>query len=218
MEGRRRRGERRAAAPGRGRRGVAGAGSADRSVPGPGRALATAAFEAQLALLERAGSTVRRVALIPDVEEVVRHLRVLVRFEAAQVHADWFTRFGGLYRHETAAVIRHGQEIDPDDYLAALRARAHFRERIAAAGGREGVDLWVTPAATGPAPSGLESTGDAVMSLPWSYAGLPAVSLPAGRAAGGLPLGLQCVGAAGADERLLALAAGLERILAAGAG
>ncbi len=75
----------------------------------------------------------------------------------------------------------------------------------------------MTPAATGPAPRGLDSTGDAVMSLPWSYAGLPAMSLPAGCAPDGLPLGLQCVGAAGADERLLGLAAVLERVLA-GAG
>lgn len=51
------------------------------------------------------------------------------------------------------------------------------------------------------------------MSLPWSYAGLPAVSLPAGVSADGLPLGLQVVGAAGADESLLALAAPLERAL-----
>ncbi len=178
---------------------------------------ATAAFEARLEELERAGLTVRRVGLFPDFEEIVRHLRTLGGYEAAQVHADWFTRFGGLYRHETAAAIRHGQGIDPDDHAAALRVRAHFRERIAAAAAREGVDLWVTPAATGPAPRGLDSTGDAVMSLPWSYAGLPAMSLPAGCAPDGLPLGLQCVGAAGADERLLGLAAVLERVLA-GAG
>ena len=178
---------------------------------------AGAAFAAQLETLERAGLAVRRVELIPDFEEVVRHLRALGRYEAAQVHADWFARFGGLYRHETAAAIRHGQGIDPDDHAAALRARAHFRARVASAALDEGVDLWLTPAATGPAPLGLESTGDAVMSLPWSYAGLPAVSLPAGCAPGGLPLGLQCVGAAGADERLLGLAAVLERALA-GAG
>ncbi|MFD0256760.1 amidase [Kitasatospora indigofera] len=179
--------------------------------------VAAEVFAAQLETLAAAGMTLRRVDLVPDFDEVARHLRSVTRYEAAQAHADWFARFGGLYRHETAAAIRHGQEIDPDDYLAALRARAHFAARVAEVADREGVGLWLAPAATGPAPLGLESTGDAVMSVPWSYAGLPAVSLPAGTGTDGLPLGLQCVGAAGADERLLALAARLERLLAAAA-
>ncbi|MFF9667410.1 amidase family protein [Streptomyces althioticus] len=51
------------------------------------------------------------------------------------------------------------------------------------------------------------------MSLPWSCLGLPALSLPAGRTPDGLPLGLQVVGAAGEDERLLARAALLEGLL-----
>ncbi|MFC9325886.1 amidase [Kitasatospora sp. NPDC057015] len=176
--------------------------------------VAAAAFAARLASLEAAGLTLRRIDLIPDFDEVVRHLRTVSGYEAARAHADWFTRFGGLYRHETAAAIRHGQGVDGDDYAAALRARVHFAERVAAEAAVAGVDLWLTPAAPGPAPRGLDSTGDAVMSLPWSYAGLPAVALPAGRSPDGLPLGLQCVGAAGGDERLLEHAAVLERLLA----
>jgi Asp-tRNA(Asn)/Glu-tRNA(Gln) amidotransferase A subunit family amidase len=51
------------------------------------------------------------------------------------------------------------------------------------------------------------------MSLPWTQAGLPTISLPAGRAANGLPLGLQCVGRFMADEQLLAWAAPLSEVL-----
>jgi Asp-tRNA(Asn)/Glu-tRNA(Gln) amidotransferase A subunit family amidase len=71
----------------------------------------------------------------------------------------------------------------------------------------EGIDLWVTPAATGPAPEGLQSTGDPNMSLPWTHAGMPALTLPAGRARNGLPLGMQLVARFGADEQLMAWAA-----------
>jgi len=50
------------------------------------------------------------------------------------------------------------------------------------------------------------------MSMPWSLAGLPAVSIPSGLV-GGLPVGLQCVGFSGADEQLLSWAAGIAAAL-----
>ncbi|WP_030271103.1 amidase [Streptomyces sp. NRRL B-24484] len=171
-----------------------------------------------LAVFERTvqglGLTVRRVDVLGDFDTVKHHLRTIIRYELAQVHHDLFTRFGSLYRPETVAAIRHGREVDRADHRAALAARADFRRRVAEVTAEQGVDVWVTPAATGPAPVGLDSTGSAVMSLPWSYAGLPAVSLPAG-ALDGLPLGLQCVGAEGGDERLLAAAAVIGARLAA---
>jgi Asp-tRNA(Asn)/Glu-tRNA(Gln) amidotransferase A subunit family amidase len=79
---------------------------------------------------------------------------------------------------------------------------------------REEVDLWVSPAAVGPAPKGIAKTGDPVMNLPWTHAGMPALTLPAGRAADGLPLGLQVVAQAMADEQLLAWAEPMATALA----
>ncbi|MFE6049706.1 amidase [Kitasatospora sp. NPDC056446] len=171
------------------------------------------AFEEQVERLAAAGLTVRRVGLFPGFAEVERQLQTVNRFELARSHADWFARFGGLYRPETAAGIRAGQGVAAGDRAAALRFRERLRERVASTGAAAGVDLWLAPAATGGAPEGLHSTGNAVMSLPWSFLGRPALSLPAGRTPGGLPLGLQVVGAEGGDEYLLARAALLERVL-----
>jgi Asp-tRNA(Asn)/Glu-tRNA(Gln) amidotransferase A subunit family amidase len=42
------------------------------------------------------------------------------------------------------------------------------------------------------------------MNLPWTHAGMPAITLPAGRAGDGLPVGLQLVGESDEDELLLA--------------
>ncbi|HLZ63862.1 MAG TPA: amidase family protein, partial [Ktedonosporobacter sp.] len=67
-----------------------------------------------------------------------------------------------------------------------------------------GIDLWVCPAAPGAAPRGINTTGNPAMNIPWTHAGLPAASLPAGRSAHGLPLGLQFVGGMMADESLVA--------------
>ena len=49
-----------------------------------------------------------------------------------------------------------------------------------------------------------QATGDPKMNLPWTHAGMPVITLPAGRAENGLPLGLQFVAPFGADEYLIA--------------
>ncbi|MFI0981822.1 amidase [Streptomyces sp. NPDC021093] len=175
---------------------------------------ALAAFEAQILALRAAGYEVRRVPVMADFDEVRRQLFTMNRYEAVRSHAPWFGRYGHLYRAETVAVIREGEGIDTSSYEAAKAGREEFRSRIAEAVRRAGTDLWITPAAPGPAPKGIATTGSSVMSLPWSFAGLPSLSLPAGRGAGGLPLGVQCVARAGEDERLLEWGTDLQRTLA----
>jgi Asp-tRNA(Asn)/Glu-tRNA(Gln) amidotransferase A subunit family amidase len=61
----------------------------------------------------------------------------------------------------------------------------------------------LTPAATGEAPKGLESTGSPVFCTLWTLCGLPAVTLPLMQGASGMPIGVQLVGRAGDDARLL---------------
>jgi Asp-tRNA(Asn)/Glu-tRNA(Gln) amidotransferase A subunit family amidase len=68
------------------------------------------------------------------------------------------------------------------------------------------------PAATGPAPLGLSTTGDARMNSPWTALGTPAISIPL-PVASGLPLGLQLTADHGQDARLLQTAARLDHII-----
>jgi Asp-tRNA(Asn)/Glu-tRNA(Gln) amidotransferase A subunit family amidase len=68
-----------------------------------------------------------------------------------------------------------------------------------------GLDGLILPAATGEAPEGLASTGDATFSLFLSLLGPPCLTLPVGKGASGLPIGVQLVGRRGDDEALLAL-------------
>ncbi|WUV84623.1 amidase [Streptomyces sp. NBC_01476] len=163
---------------------------------------ARAVFEGQVAALAGAGFAVRRVPLFADFARDVADLFTVNRYEAARSHAAWFPRYGALYREQSAATVRQGQAITREGYQRGLRAREAFRDRLTRATEEAGVDVWISPAATGPAPYGLDSTGDSIMCLPWSNAGWPALTVPAGRAANGLPLGLQCVSRAGSDERL----------------
>jgi Asp-tRNA(Asn)/Glu-tRNA(Gln) amidotransferase A subunit family amidase len=103
-------------------------------------------------------------------------------------------------------LVRHSPR--PARSMLALRAE------LEAAMGEHGIDLWVSPAATGTAPEGLHSTGSPAMNLPWTHAGMPAVTLPGGRAANGMPYGVQFAARFGDVERLLAWAAGLEPAVA----
>jgi Asp-tRNA(Asn)/Glu-tRNA(Gln) amidotransferase A subunit family amidase len=65
------------------------------------------------------------------------------------------------------------------------------------------IDLWIAPGACGPAPEGIDSTGDPIMNLPWTHAGLPVLGLPTDDYINGLPLGVQCISRFNTDEYLL---------------
>ncbi|GIF51829.1 Asp-tRNA(Asn)/Glu-tRNA(Gln) amidotransferase A subunit family amidase [Asanoa ferruginea] len=171
---------------------------------------AQAAFQEHLDTLRRAGFAVRTTDFLSDVDTIGARMRAINRFELVRTHAAWFAEYGDRYRPDTVAALREGQAVTPDDYAAAVSWQQVFRARYA----DTGVDVWVTPAAPGTAPRGIGHTGHAVMSVPFSVAGAPAVCVPAGQDPRGLPWGVQLAGARGADERLLGWAAAIEGVLA----
>ena len=101
-------------------------------------------------------------------------------------------------------------------YLKAQKVRAliarDFRDAFAT------VDAILAPTAPSPAFAIGEKTEDPiamylndVFTVPASLAGLPAMSVPAGLSAGGLPLGLQIIGRAFDEETVLRAGAAIER-------
>jgi Asp-tRNA(Asn)/Glu-tRNA(Gln) amidotransferase A subunit family amidase len=103
--------------------------------------------------------------------------------------------------------LQEGSATLAKDYLAALDWKdvlyAGLTEIFARA------DAILTPAAPGPAPRGLGSTGDPIFNGLWTFTGMPAVTIPVFTAANGLPMGAQLVGPRGGDGRLLRCAAWL---------
>jgi Asp-tRNA(Asn)/Glu-tRNA(Gln) amidotransferase A subunit family amidase len=149
----------------------------------------------------RLSDNARRVPVLAGIDVLIAHNTTLNLYEIARVHQAWFEAHADRYRVQTADGIRRGREIPADDHKKALRAKADFARSIAALMDEEGIDAWIAPAATGPAPD-LSTTGSPLMNLPWTFAGLPVVGLPAGEV-GGLPVGIQLVGRRGGDEQLL---------------
>jgi len=174
---------------------------------------ALALFESQLGRLREAGYRVQRVPALADFDEIERRHRRLIAAELAQVHREWFARYESLYRPRTAALIREGQRASAEALAAARQGQQALRRELESLMKDAAIDLWVSPSAPGPAPEGIHSTGDPVMNLPWTHAGMPAITLPAGTADNGLPVGLQVVARFMADEDLLAWSEGLAKAL-----
>src|SRR5258708_6806422 len=174
-----------------------------------------AAFEKQLTLLEDAGYEVRRATAMEDIE-AINHPHMRMVFAAmAWVHDRWFAQYASLYSTRTAEAIREGQEVGTEELAECRASRSLLRQDLDRLIRQIGIDLWVSPSAPGPAPEGINTTGNSIMNLPWTHAGLPAISLSAGQAENGLPLGLQCVGASAADEHVVAWSERLDEILKA---
>ena len=170
-------------------------------------------FEEARGRLTAAGYEVREVAALADVDEIEdRHARI-VAAEAARVHEAWYARHAALYDERTRELIERGRQVGDDELGADLLGRGRLRRELTALMEAHDVDLWLSPAAPGPAPAGLDSTGDPVMNRPWTHAGLPTLALPAGTDEAGLPLGIQLAGRWDRDEALLAWGRGIEEAL-----
>lgn len=170
-------------------------------------------FGRVVARLESAGYTVKRVDAMADFDDVEARHGTIVAAEAARVHARWFPRFSDLYHEKTQELIRQGHEVADDELQAARAGCGRLRKQLGELMQEHGLDLWISPAAPGAAPAGLDSTGSPVMNLPWSHSGLPTLAVPAGRNAAGLPLGLQLAARWWADEKLLGWGPELERVV-----
>jgi Asp-tRNA(Asn)/Glu-tRNA(Gln) amidotransferase A subunit family amidase len=168
-----------------------------------------AAIDALVERLNGLGVAVERIAVFDDIEEINTAHRAMVARDFAEVHAHWIERFGDRYSPDSRDLIEKGLAVSDEDRERVREGRRSIRERLEGALERHGARMWISPASVGEAPKGIRATGDPIMNLPWTYSGLPTVSLslsgiPRGVGPMGLPLGVQCAGRFGGDEDLFA--------------
>ena len=182
------------------------------ALPGflPGKA--SAEMNAAVAELKKktmaAGWAWNDLPLPPSFADVPSFHHTLMAVEAASYHSERMKRHPGDYPPNITKLINHGLATIALQYVAIKEHIGRFRDEVE----RCFVDSWrtlVTPATVGSAPT-AETTGDPAFNSPWSYSGLPTVSLPIAWSADGMPLCVQLTGEQWCEDDLLAVAAMLE--------
>ena len=174
---------------------------------------ALARFNAICDSLTQAGYELRRLPVMDDFQELRDRHDVIMSAEAAEVHADWVKQYQDLYSPKFTDLIKRGQAVTSPQLKDAFGARDAYRDQMTQSKNDNNIDLWICPPTVGPAPQGLDGTGDPVMCLPWTQIGFPAMNLPAGKNDEGLPMGLQIVGKWNSDEAVLRWASDLGKIV-----
>jgi Asp-tRNA(Asn)/Glu-tRNA(Gln) amidotransferase A subunit family amidase len=162
---------------------------------------ARAALEAFVAAL---GSLVEAVDLPDWFRPAWDAHRTVMAVDMAHRHGPPVDREPDKASAPLRAMVEEGRGLSAVRYLDALALAERMTDWLADL--LRGYDAIVTLPAPGIAPKGLGFTGDPVFNALWTLTGLPAVTLPLLTGEGGMPLGVQLVGAPQGDARLLALA------------
>jgi Asp-tRNA(Asn)/Glu-tRNA(Gln) amidotransferase A subunit family amidase len=160
------------------------------------------ARDAACAKLQAAGAEVVPIELPPEFGTLNALHRRVVSVEASRAFQHYAAEHPDKLSPGLTAFIAEGKRNEAG-YEEARALAKEARHRLT--GVMDGIDALVLPAATGEAPQGLGSTGDATFSLFWSLLGPPCATIPGATGAAGLPIGVQFVGRFGHDEELLAL-------------
>jgi len=178
-----------------------------------------ARFEEALGRLRSAGAHVDDIAIhhANDIGPVYLHLTLA---DAAAFHAATLDRMPERYTPNVRFRLETGRYVLAEDYVRALAGRDVLRREVDAALAQH--DVLVLPTLPIPAPpigatsvqvgSRTDSVRNLMLRLTqlFNLTGHPAMSIPAGTTAAGLPCGVQLVGCRGQTDALLRVALACE--------
>ena len=173
-----------------------------------------------IAVLKREGADIVKVEL-PDQRQLSSACQLVLAVEAAAFHKRWLIERPQDYGPQVLMRLQNGLAVPGVSYLEALRWRgAALAAHIAATAG---VDALIAPVAPVPAPTIAESDvrnapnaesviqGLTRFTRPVNYLGLPALAIPCGFTAGGVPVGMQLIGRSFDESTLLTVGAAFQR-------
>lgn len=171
--------------------------------------------------LEGLGARVEEVSFAEH-SQALAAASVILFAEGASVHERWLRERPGDYGEDVRLRLEQGSLVTALDYLRAQRARVLVIERFNRL--FERVDVVLSPAVPVPAPriidEGLISVDGTMLDARgallrntrlYDVLGLPAISVPCGFTAAGLPVGAQLAGRAFDEATVLRVAYALEQ-------
>ena len=177
-------------------------------------------FDAALDVLRGLGLRLEPITVPRAADAFVAQLAI-IQAESASVHERWLAERPNDYGPETLERLRQGQFVTATQYLRAQKVRGLVIEEFGELFTR--VDALVLPSVPAVAPrigqATVEIDGQAVetralmtrFSRLFNFVGAPALSVPCGFGAGGLPVGLQIAGRPMDEETVIAIGAAYER-------
>ena len=155
--------------------------------------------------LGKLGASITTVRL-PDFTALYRAAEVIVKCEAAAMHRPWMEA-NEPYANQVRTRMEAGFFVPATQYIDALRLRGHFLKEFLSTSMDE-VDAVLLPAIPFPIPTVEETDVEAKggpetlamvgrftgLTRPFNTLGIPALSVPCGFDANGLPIGMQLVG------------------------
>ena len=161
------------------------------------------------------GSQVTRMTAADTLSNLVAVQARIHEYEICQHQKAIFEDNWDQISETLKPVSIRGRQISEAEYEDALAVKisaqeffAHFFTEF---------DAIIAPAATGEAPLFGNGTGDPIFCTLWTLAGLPCVTLPLLVGQTGLPIGVQLIGPAEKDDRLLRTANWVQNQVAAAA-
>lgn len=157
-------------------------------------------------VFEELGARVEAVDLSQG-REAAQMNALMTTSDAAAFHRDRLRDHPHQFGADVLARMERGAQFTSTEYILARRFQSEWRRRLERL--FEQFDLLLTPATpiTAPVIEGLDAIEAARQltrcTAPFNLAGLPALSLPCGLSAAGLPIGLQIVAAPWNEARAL---------------
>ncbi len=125
--------------------------------------------------------------------------RSTMAYEAGRALKHLLREAAGQVGDRITNLIREGLQIAAAQYFAEREEIARMRNRLFT---ELKADVFLWPATPTTAPPGLASTGDPKYIAPWTALGGPIVSVPAGHAGDGLPIGCILSSRPGTDRQM----------------
>ncbi|WP_417408214.1 amidase [Hoeflea sp.] len=177
--------------------------------------LSDAAREGLDAIMDVLGERVLRMTPADTLSNLVAVQARIHEYEFSRHLSDTFEEHWDQISDTLKPIVTRGRLIGQSEYEDALAVKISA-EKFFADFFLE-FDAILAPAAAGEAPVFGGGTGDPIFCTLWTLAGLPCVTLPLLVGETGLPIGVQLIGAAEKDDRLLRTARWLQTTLATAA-